>query len=51
MRFTRGWFSNTILADPGLPVVYWSKAIWDTWTPERQQEALGRVPNIGQWLR
>ena len=50
MRFPRSLMSDPVIVDPDTPVVYRSKALWATWTPERQQEAISRVPNIQQLL-
>jgi hypothetical protein len=49
-RFPNGWFSNPV-SGVGLPVSYWSKRIWDTYTDERKAEARQRVPNLEQYLR
>ena len=49
-RFPNGWFSNPV-SGVGLPVFYWSKRIWDTYTDERKAEVRQRVPNVEQYLR
>ena len=49
-RFPNGWLSNPV-SGVGLPVVYWFKRIWDTYTDERKAEVRQRVPNMKQYLR
>ena len=49
-EFPNGWFSNPV-SGVGLPVFYWSKRIWDTYTDERKAEVRQRVPNVEQLLR
>jgi hypothetical protein len=49
-RFPNGWFSNPV-SGVGLPVFYWSKRIWDTYTDERKVEVRQRIPNVEQYLR
>ncbi len=49
-RFPNGWFSNPV-SGVGLPLFYWSKRIWDTYTDERKAEVQQRVPNVEQYLR
>jgi hypothetical protein len=38
-------------APAGIPVVYWSLAKWNRWSPDDQQAALSRVPNLTRFLR
>jgi len=49
-RFPNGWFSNPV-SGVGLPIFYWSKRIWDTYTDDRKAEVRQRVPNVEQSLR
>lgn len=49
-KFPRGWLSNPVTGG-GLPVVYWSKRIWDSYTDERRDEVRQRVPSVEQYLR
>ena len=49
-RFPRGWLSNPV-AGEGLPLVYWSKRIWDSYTDARKDEVRQRVPTVEQYLR
>jgi hypothetical protein len=51
MYWPRTFLNNPAPAPVGLAVVYWSRAIWDSWIPQKQQEALTRVPNRMRYLR
>jgi hypothetical protein len=49
-RFPKGWFSDPVSGE-GLPVFYWSKRIWNTYTDQRKDEVRQRIPNVEQFLR
>lgn len=49
-KFPRGWFSNPVAGDE-LPVVYWSRRIWDSYDESRKDDMRQRVPNVEQCLR
>jgi hypothetical protein len=48
-------FPNGFRLDPAsgddLDKVYWSKAIWDTYSENRKDYCRSHVPNVEQWLR
>ncbi len=49
-RFPKGWLSNPVPGE-SLPLVYWSRRIWDTYTDSRKDEVRQRVPSVEQYLR
>lgn len=49
-RFPRGWLSNPVQGED-LPVVYWSRRIWNSYTDARKDEVRQRVPNVERYLR
>lgn len=49
-KLPRGWFSNPVSGD-GLPMVYWSRRIWDSYDDPRKDEVRRRVPTVEQYLR
>jgi hypothetical protein len=51
MYWPRTFLNNPAPAPQGMPVVYWSLARWNSWSPDDQQSALSRVPNLTRFLR
>jgi hypothetical protein len=35
----------------GTNKIYWSRAVWDTWSDARKDYVRGHVPNVEEWLR
>jgi hypothetical protein len=48
--FPNGWLKSPIKGG-GQPVVYWSQAKWDAYTPERQEYVRFSVPNVERYLK
>jgi hypothetical protein len=51
MYWPRTFLNNPLPAPADMPVVYWSLAIWNSWSPDMQRDALSRVPNLTRYLR
>jgi hypothetical protein len=50
LTFPQGYRAGPV-AGADLPVIYWSKAIWDTFDPDRKDYCRLRVPNVEQLLQ
>jgi hypothetical protein len=51
MYWPRTFRNDPAPASADLPIVYWSLAKWNRRPPDKQQEALNRVPNLTRFLR
>jgi hypothetical protein len=51
MYWPRTFLNAPAPAPADLPVVYWSWARWHQFPPDKQREALDRIPNLTKFLR
>jgi hypothetical protein len=51
---TKMYWPRTFRNDPApddMPVAHWSRAQWNSWPPDKQQEAIDRILNITSLLQ